>query len=205
MAQSDGGLRSAVSSRETRRAIFLDRDGVLNRVIMCNGTPHPPAAADEVEILPGVKQACKALRVAGFLLIVVTNQPDVARGTQRREVVEAINRRLALELHLHDTRTCYHDDEEECSCRKPNPGLLLDAARDWNIDCSSSFMVGDRWKDIEAGRRAGCTTVLVDYGYAEKSSADPGYRVDSLAAAAEWILDRDRCDKEGPQADEERR
>lgn len=171
-----------------RRAVFLDRDGVLNRAFVRQGKPYPPVSLAELEILPGVAEACAVLREAGFLLIAVTNQPDVARGTQRREVVKAINQALADQLPLDDIRVCYHNDVDHCPCRKPEPGLLLEAARDWAIDLSASFMVGDRWKDIEAGRRAGCKTIFVDYGYIEKEPDNPDCRVGSPIEAVDWIL-----------------
>ena len=172
-----------------RQAVFLDRDGVLNRSVVRDGKPHPPADATEMELLPGVAGACSALHEAGFLLIVVTNQPDVARGAATRAQVEAINSALSGQLPLDDVRVCYHDDPDSCSCRKPKCGLLRDAARDWDIDLSASFMVGDRWKDIEAGHRAGCRTIFVDAGYSERQPATPDCRVHSLAEAARWILE----------------
>lgn len=171
-----------------RRAVFLDRDGVLNRAIVVQGTPHPPANLAEFEVLPGVVQACTELREAGFLLIVVTNQPDVARGTQQREIVEAINRALFSAVPIDDIRVCYHDDQDQCSCRKPLPGLLIEAAKEWQIDLSASFMVGDRWKDIETGREAGCKTILIDCDYREALLSAPDHRVRSLAEAPDWIL-----------------
>lgn len=171
-----------------RQAVFLDRHGVLNRAIVREGKPYPPSTVADLEILPGVPEACAALHEGGLLLIVVTNQPDVGRRTQQREVVEAMNQALSSRIPLDDIRVCYHDDADHCRCRKPEPGLLLEAARDWEIDLSASFMVGDRWKDIEAGRRAGCQTILVDYGYAERAPAKPDYRVSSLAEAVVWIF-----------------
>jgi len=175
-----------------RRAVFLDRDGVLNRAfIHDDGKSHPPASPDELEILPGVAKACMTLRQAGFLLIVVTNQPDVARGAQSRDVVEAINDALRRQIPIDDIRVCYHDDPDDCACRKPRPGLLLEAANVWEIDLSSSFMVGDRWKDIEAGRRAGCKTVLVSGVYTEAARSRPDFHIASLQEAADWILKHD--------------
>jgi D-glycero-D-manno-heptose 1,7-bisphosphate phosphatase len=175
-------------SRTMRQAVFLDRDGVLNGAIVRKGGPYPPASLAELKVLPGVVEACTLLRKAGFLTIVVTNQPDVSRGTQGREVVEAINQVLRKRLPLDDIRVCYHDDVDGCPCRKPEPGLLLKAAQDWNINLSASFMVGDRWKDIEAGRRAGCKTVFVDHGYTERQPDNPDHRVGSLIEAVRWIL-----------------
>ncbi len=170
-----------------RRAVFLDRDGVLNKSLSGpDGVPRPPASLDEFALIPGASDACRALRGLGFVLIVASNQPDVARGTQRREVVEAIHRRLREEVELDDVRVCYHDDSDGCACRKPQPGLLLSAARDWGIDLAASFVVGDRWRDVEAGRRAGCTTILVDNGV-ELIPSEPTVRLDSLLSATRWI------------------
>lgn len=170
-----------------RQAVFLDRDGILVRALVRDGKPYPPTSFAELEILPGVVEACTMLHKAGFLLIVVSNQPDVARGSQQREVVEAMNQMLREKLPLDDIRVCYHD-ADHCSCRKPEPGMLLQATRDWNIDLSASFMVGDRWKDIEAGRRAGCKTIFADYGYKERKPDCPDHRIGSLIEAVDWIL-----------------
>jgi D-glycero-D-manno-heptose 1,7-bisphosphate phosphatase len=171
-----------------RRAVFLDRDGVLNRVVVRAGKPFPPGGLEELEVLPGVGEALRRLGAAGFVLIGVTNQPDVARGTQRREVVEAINARLLETLPLADLRVCY-EDGDACPRRKPNPGMLLEAAEAFGIDLAGSFMVGDRWSDVEAGRRAGCRTVFLDGGYAERRPNPPAdFTTHSLASAADWIL-----------------
>ena len=172
------------------KAVFVDRDGVLNRSLLRNGKLLPPASADELELLPGVAEACAALRAAGFLLIVVTNQPDVARGSQNRQTVAAIHAVIREKVPLDDIRVCYHDDDDGCECRKPKPGLLLEAAKDWDIDIRSSFLVGDRWKDIAAARNAGCRAVQVENGQPEKEDAwtSPDLRVRSLKEAADWIL-----------------
>ena len=172
-----------------RRAVFLDRDGVLNRAfIHDDGKSHPPASPNELEILPGVAKACMTLRQAGFLLIVVTNQPDVARGMQRQDVVEAINDTLCSQIPVDDIRACYHDDADYCACRKPKPGLLVEAANDLEIDLSNSFMVGNSWKDIEAGRRAGCKTVLVNFAGTEPKRSRPNFKAASLPETVDWIL-----------------
>ncbi len=175
----------------SRRAVFLDRDGVLNEVTTDErGVPHPPESADAVRICDDAAAACRALRGAGYLLIVVTNQPDVARGTQRREVVEAVNALVRERLDLDDVMCCYHDDADRCSCRKPKAGLLRTAAERWDIDLGSSVVVGDRWKDIAAGAEAGCSTVLVVRGYSGAELAKPDYSGVSLGDAARWILGR---------------
>ncbi len=177
-----------------RRCVFLDRDGVLNRAIVRAGLPYPPASVDEFELVPDAAEACAALKSAGFLLIVVTNQPDVARGTQKREMVELLNQTLASQIPVDEIRVCYHDSRDGCQCRKPRPGLLLDAARDWQIDLGHSYMIGDRWKDIEAGASAGCATVFIDWGYAEKQPDKPDSRVSSLAEGVDWVLGRERAE-----------
>jgi D-glycero-D-manno-heptose 1,7-bisphosphate phosphatase len=174
-------------------AVFLDRDGVLNRSRTREGRRVPPASLSELELLAQVPEACKALRDAGFLLVMVTNQPDVARGTQRRDTVEAINAVLSRLLSLDDVRVCYHDDSDRCACRKPAPGLLTDAAADWGIDLSQSFMVGDRSRDIEAGRRAGCRTFLIDDEPGSPQSCVPDRSVRSLAEAAMVIVAEKRA------------
>ena len=175
----------------SRRAVFLDRDGVINRAIVREGKPYPPAGPEELEILPGVREALVQLKDAGFVLVVVSNQPDVARGTTARDAVGTINAKLAETLPVDDFRMCYHDSGDGCDCRKPKPGMLLAAARDHGIDLSSSFMVGDRWRDVEAGQRAGCRTLFIDYGYDERQPEACDYRVKSLAEAVEIILSLD--------------
>ena len=173
-----------------RRAVFLDRDGVINRAVVRDGLPYGPDVIGDLEILPGVAAALSRLRAAGFYLVVVTNQPDVARGTRRREEVEAMHASLAALLPLDEVRACYHDDADNCTCRKPKPGMLEDAARAAGLDLTRSFMVGDRWRDVDAGRNAGCMTVFVDYDYSERRPERPDATVRSLPEAADWILSR---------------
>jgi D-glycero-D-manno-heptose 1,7-bisphosphate phosphatase len=171
-----------------KRAVFLDRDGVLNRAVVRDGRPYPPETLEQLEILPGVPEALRRLHEAGFLLIVVTNQPDVARGTQRREVVETMNAHLFAMLPISAIQVCY-EDSDDSPRRKPNPGLLLESAESYGIELAASVMVGDRWRDVEAGRRAGCRTVFVDLGYDERKPEPPAdYDATDLPAAASWIL-----------------
>ena len=170
------------------RAVFLDRDGVLNAPIMRDGKPHPPASVTEARMLEGVAQATQLLHEAGFLLAVVSNQPDVARGTQQRANVEAINDWLRSTLPLDHFDVFYHDDADECECRKPKPGLILRSARRLGADPAASFVVGDRWRDVDAGRAAGCRSIWIDRNYAERSPMAHDYRADSLLDAAQWIL-----------------
>jgi D-glycero-D-manno-heptose 1,7-bisphosphate phosphatase len=171
-----------------RRAVFLDRDGVLNRTEVRNGVPHPPQDVDEFELLPGVPEAAAQLAGAGYALVVVTNQPDVARGTQTRAGVDALNDRIRAALPVLDVLTCFHDNIDGCFCRKPRPGLLLEAARRWNLDLGRSFMVGDRWSDVEAGRAAGCRTVLIETPYSRPERCSPDGKAADLTEGAAWIL-----------------
>jgi D-glycero-D-manno-heptose 1,7-bisphosphate phosphatase len=172
------------------RAVFLDRDGVVNRAVVVAGRPHPPATLDALELLPGVTEAAAALHAAGFRLLVVTNQPDVATGKQTRAVVEAMHQSLRQRLPLDDVYACFHTDADDCACRKPRPGMLLEAAARWSVRLEASFMVGDRWRDVEAGRRAGCRTFWVrgEQDYLERQPDAPDWTVGSLLEASRIIL-----------------
>jgi D-glycero-D-manno-heptose 1,7-bisphosphate phosphatase len=173
----------------TERAVFLDRDGVVNRAVVVDGRPYPPSSLEQLEILPGVPDAIASFRKSGFRIIVVTNQPDVATGRQAREVVEAMHDSLRARLPLDDIYACYHTDQHACACRKPKPGMLLDAACKWSVQLDASYMVGDRWRDIEAGHRAGCKTIWVrgDEDYHEPAARDPHWTVRSLLEASRII------------------
>ena len=150
--------------------------------------PYSPLSADEVVVVPGIAEACTRLRAAGFVLVVVTNQPDVARGRQTREGVEAVNAVVEAAVPVDAVYVCLHDNPDRCRCRKPEPGMLLDAARDLDLDLRASFMVGDRWTDVEAGRRAGCRTVYIDLGYQEQRAAAPDHTASGPVEALEWVL-----------------
>ena len=178
-----------------RPAVFLDRDGTLNRQIIRGGKPYPPNTLAEFELFPGVPEACAALAAAGFILVVATNQPDVGRGTQSATVVESMHAHLlALVPSLTRIEVCYAPgtahapDLPADPRRKPAPGMLLDAARLLDLDLSRSWMVGDRWRDIDCGKRAGVRTVFIDFGYDEALHAPPDFTVQSFPAAAAIIL-----------------
>jgi len=172
-----------------QRAVFLDRDGVINRPVVRDGKPHPPATLAEFALLPGVEEACARLKAAGWLLIVATNQPDVGRGTQRREEVEAMHAAMCARLPIDRVEVCYDPGQGQPSeFRKPAPGMLLRAGREMGIDLAWSWMVGDRWRDVDCGAAAGCRTVFIDYGYDEKLRAQPDFRAASLLEAAALIL-----------------
>jgi D-glycero-D-manno-heptose 1,7-bisphosphate phosphatase len=173
----------------SRAAAFLDRDGVLNAPVVVDGRPCPPASVDGLELLPGVSEACRDLAAAGMALIVVTNPPVIARGTADAAVVDTINRRLQEELGLDEVVVCPHDDREGCDCRKPKPGMLLAAAERWDVDLARSVMVGDRWRDIAAGRAAGTRTVFIDRHYREQAPDRPDLTVTELQESVPWIIE----------------
>jgi D-glycero-D-manno-heptose 1,7-bisphosphate phosphatase len=178
--------------RCTNLAVFLDRDGVVNEASVRDGKPYPPRDFSELILTYGARAALEELKREGFLLIVVTNQPDVARGKTNRADVDEINAELAAVLPLDAIEVCEHDDNAQCDCRKPKPGMILRAGERLGLDLAGSFMVGDRWRDIEAGRRAGCRTILIGNGYGEAFPCAPTIKVLSLPDAVSWIIDQSR-------------
>jgi D-glycero-D-manno-heptose 1,7-bisphosphate phosphatase len=177
----------------SRRAVFLDRDGVLNQPVVRDGLPFPPASVDEFVLYPDVGEGCARLREAGFLLIVVTNQPDVGRGTQSREAVEAMHVALRDALpSLDGIEVCFHAGSrrgEPCDCRKPKPGMLLRAAARHGIDLKRSFLIGDRWRDVDCAHAAGCRAVFIDHGYSEALREKPEVIVSNFREAVKAVLD----------------
>jgi D-glycero-D-manno-heptose 1,7-bisphosphate phosphatase len=171
-----------------RRAVFLDRDGVINRAVLRHGKPYPPQGVEDFSIYPDAPRACQMLQEAGFVLVVVTNQPDVGRGLQSMDVVEAMHARMTAALPIDRIEACYEPDQETSRFHKPAPGMLLRAASQLSLNLAESYMVGDRWRDIDCGYAAGCTTVLIDRGYPEGLRREPHFRAGSLREAAEIIL-----------------
>jgi len=179
----------------------MDRDGTLNIQVVRDGNPLPPESVDEFKLFPGVPEACRALHDAGYALVVATNQPDVSRGTQSLEVVEAMHAKLrALIPEIECIEVCYSPGTETPPDprRKPEPGMLLDAARDLVLDLTRSWLIGDRWRDIDSGVRAGVRTVFIDFGYAEQLHATPDFTVKSFTAAAGIILAQPESRKLNP-------
>jgi D-glycero-D-manno-heptose 1,7-bisphosphate phosphatase len=172
--------------------VFLDRDGTLNTQVLRDGRPYPPQTLDEFQLFPGVAEACRDLHRAGFVLIVATNQPDVGRGTQQREVVEAMHARLREWIpELAGIYVSYdpgRPGDPVAPRRKPEPGMLLEAAANLGLDLSCSWMIGDRWRDVDCGQRAGVRTVFIDFGYHERQPSAPDFTVRSFAEAAGIIL-----------------
>jgi D-glycero-D-manno-heptose 1,7-bisphosphate phosphatase len=168
-----------------KRAIFLDRDGIINRVILKNGKPFSPRILEEFVFCDGVKDFLVESRNTGFFNIVFTNQPDIARGLVDSGLVEKMHNLIKQTLPVDDVLMCPHDDNDNCRCRKPKPGMLIDAAGKWGIDLLSSFVIGDQWKDIEAGKKAGCSTILLDCFYNKNVECD--HRVSDLRSAMNFI------------------
>jgi D-glycero-D-manno-heptose 1,7-bisphosphate phosphatase len=186
------------SLHHSRRAVFLDRDGVINRPMIHAGQPSPPTSLLKFEILPGVSDGCEILERLGFLVVVATNQPDVGRGTVAREAVETIHGWLLEQLPIDRVMTCFHAGaayRDRCNCRKPQPGLLFQAARELQIDLAKSFMIGDRWRDVDCGYNAGCQTIFIDWGYEEKLKRDPDFRARDLLGAAQLIEQLERTNE----------
>lgn len=183
-----GSLKNPV----LRPAVFLDRDGVVNAARVDEGRPFPPQGVDQLIILDGVLSSVRDLTKTGYVCVVVTNQPDIARGTASSQAVDAINTKIAELTHLKHFYVCPHDESDACDCRKPLPGLLLQAASQLQLDLTQSFMVGDRWRDVEAGKNAGVRTFFIDYGYLERQPIGYDWRVHSLREAADIVLSQQR-------------
>jgi len=170
------------------RAAFLDRDGVLNRAFLREGKSYPPDRVEDFELLEGVEEACTLLKEAGYLLIVVTNQPDVGSGRQTMDEVTAMHNKLRKLLPIDDIFACFHVNADGCACRKPKPGMLLEAARRHGVDLSRSLMVGDRATDVQAGQTAGCRCFFIDYHHLEPGPKAPFETVTSLLDATRRMV-----------------
>lgn len=169
-----------------RRAVFLDRDGVLVETFVRNGAPFAATTLDEFHIAPDAAHQVRRLHDAGLLCILFTNQPEIARGNVSMDTVLAMHDQLQRTVELDAIRLCPHDDDAKCDCRKPQPGMLLSAKAEFDIELSRSFVIGDRWRDIDAGAAAGCTTILVQREYSACEHAD--VVVETLAEAVDAVL-----------------
>lgn len=174
------------------KAIFIDRDGVINKVITRNEKPSSPWKLEEFEILPDVKECLEAFKRMGFLNIVFTNQPDISRGFLKMEDLEKMHKIILETLPVDEIKFCPHDNKDNCSCRKPKPGLILEAVKKWSIDLEKSYVVGDGWKDIGAGKAAGCKTFLLRREYNKDYQKDYDFEVDNLKKTVEIIKKLDK-------------
>jgi D-glycero-D-manno-heptose 1,7-bisphosphate phosphatase len=171
-----------------KKAVFLDRDGVLNRTVLVEGVPKPPTTIGSIEILAGVSEAIALLKSHDFLPVVITNQPDIARGSAKLIDIDLINRRIGMEIGVDHFYVCPHDDNTNCHCRKPKTGLIKMAVEELCIDLKDSYLVGDRWRDIEAGQSLGLPSFFIDYSYKELSPKQPFIRVFSLLDAVNIMI-----------------
>ena len=167
------------------RAVLLDRDGVINETIVKNGKPYPPQTLEELKILPHVLEALNGLKAAGFFLIIITNQPDVGRKNQKMSIVNQMHQYLLNQLPLDDIFVCI---DETSPNYKPLPGMIFSAAKKHKLNLSESFMIGDRWKDINAGHTAGCKTIFIDCNYAEGLKQLPDFQCLNLFEASKFVL-----------------
>ena len=173
-----------------RPAVFLDRDGTLNVQVIRDGKPYAAERLEDFRLFEGVPEACRALKAAGYLLVVVTNQPEVGRGTLKESVVDSLHARLReLVPEIDRIEACYDPGRGEVSLRrKPEPGMILDAAAALGVDLSASWMIGDRWRDIDCGKRAGVRTIFIDFAYDEECKSKPDHTVATFTEAAAIVL-----------------
>jgi len=170
------------------KAVFLDRDGVLVIPEFRDGRSYAPISLEGYRFYPDAAEALARLKAAGYKLVVVTNQPDVGKGLIPQTMADEMHDRLRRAMPVDLIKACFHTQAADCDCRKPKPGMLLEAARELGIALESSYMVGDRASDVEAGEAAGCRTVFIDLDYRERRPAAPTFIVRSVAEAADRIL-----------------
>lgn len=174
------------------KAVFLDRDGVIVIPHFRDGRSFAVRSMDDFHLYPDAQESLCLLKKEGFLLIVVTNQPDMGKGLISSEMMSSMNDFLFHHLPLESIKICPHSQEENCFCRKPKNGLLREAAQAFNIDCTASYMIGDRQSDVEAGKSIGCKTVFIDLGYSsEEKPKDPDFCCKTLSEAVAWIVHND--------------
>lgn len=171
-----------------RRAVFLDRDGVLVREVVVDGEALAPVSLSAFRLVPDAAAQTLRLRQAGLRCLVFTNQPEVARGSLSTTTLDAMHRELRDAVAVDQIYVCPHQDGDGCACRKPGVGMLTTGAQDWEVQLDESFVIGDRWRDIEAGRAVGCFTILIDRPYSACETADA--RVQTLAEAVDTVLAR---------------
>lgn len=164
------------------KILFLDRDGVVNQVMVKDGKPMPPQTLDEFSYVPGIFELCDRAKKDGFLIVIVTNQPDISRGLVEDTMVDQFHKKIMRELPIDEIIVCPHDDMHHCDCRKPKPGMLLRALQKYNARKEDCWMVGDRWRDVEAANAAGVPVIWIDYGYDERRPTTAEYIVSDLSS-----------------------
>ena len=174
-----------------KKAVFLDRDGIINEPIVKGGKPFSPESVEQFKFCSGISELSNQLVDCDFILFIVTNQPEVARGTILKRKVEEIHDHIRSALPIKEIMSCYHDDQDNCECRKPKPGAIINACRRYFLEPEKSYMIGDRWKDIDAGNAAGCKTIFLDRGYNERKPTTQNYTVSSIKEVVD-IISKDR-------------
>lgn len=169
-----------------RVAAFIERDGLLNRVRIDHDYPITPLRLEEFRICPEARPLVRSLQNAGFLVIATTNQPEISRGELSRRELDLMHEMLLKRLNLDDIMVCPHEEEDCCPCRKPKPGLLIEAGFKWHVDLERSVVISDKWQDAEAARIAGSTSILIESPW--NGSGHHDFRVDSFESAVEKAL-----------------
>jgi D-glycero-D-manno-heptose 1,7-bisphosphate phosphatase len=174
------------------KSVFFDRDGIINKALVKNNKPYSPLTVKEFKFTDYIKLGCEALERAGFFLFIVTNQPEISRGNLQQNELNLINLLIYQTLPVKEILVCPHSHEDLCSCRKPSAKMISDAANSYNIDLKNSWLIGDRWKDIDCGFKAGCKTIFVDYNYDEILKEKPNFIVSSVSSAINIILEESK-------------
>ena len=175
-----------MSDSQMKRAVFLDRDGVVNEVVFRNGEVASPRSLEEFTWTEDIQKAINQLKSASFLVFIITNQPDIARKKMDPLFLDQVSKLIHQELPIDEIVVCPHDNQDNCPCRKPKPGMILTLAQKWNIDLSQSFLIGDSWKDMSAGKAANCKTILIQRDYNLETEAD--FKVKNMASATDLIF-----------------
>jgi D-glycero-D-manno-heptose 1,7-bisphosphate phosphatase len=170
-----------------KRAVFLDRDGVITVPTSVDGKGFAPRSISEFRFYEGTAESLERIHALGFLALVVSNQPDVANGLLSRSTLDLMNQRIINELAIDEVINCPHNTLEDCLCRKPKPGMLLSAAEKWDLELSESWMIGDRDSDVAAGFSAGCRTIFINRDWRDETGEFADCRTDSLKGAIDLI------------------
>src|SRR5512138_31798 len=169
-----------------KRAVFIERDAILNEVRSGPKQQISPLTLEEFKVNLSAKEPLQKLKASGFVLIATTNQPGLSRGYQSRRELDRMHDILRRTFPLDDILVCPHDEADHCPCRKPRPGLLIEAAFKWHINLDHSFVISDKWQDAEAARTAGCTSLLIKSPYVGQVHHD--FILSDLHGIAEKIL-----------------
>ena len=176
-----------MNKKEKNKAVFLDRDGVINHIVYHKevNKPSSPWNIQEFKLIEHIEKPLKDLKNMGFLLFIISNQPDIPRGNIKKGTTEEINKIIYKKYPIKEIMVCSHDDKDNCNCRKPKPGMIFELSGKYNVDLEKSFLIGDSWKDMEAGENAGIKSILIEWDYNKEVKAE--YRVGNLKSAVKLI------------------